>query len=295
MSAYKPWEAEFPQGISKNAWKKLQKKRKWEDQKEEWKARRKEKKVAARRRKAESKGIEGHDNNTKSAKKIIPQSQIPSNVEVIMDCEFDNLMSDKEIVSLSNQITRCYSAMRHSTHEVKLRVSSFNKRLRERFENTLPDYTKWKNICFEGNETLDELLPSDSPQRSRVIYLTADTDNELEELKDGDTYIIGGIVDKNRHKNLCLEKANKLGISVARLPIGKFIKMNGRQVLATSHVYEIMCMWFEQSQDWEKAFNVVLPPRKINSGACESVSKEDGNHAEQCTESKQEALPEGET
>ncbi|PVH16940.1 uncharacterized protein CXQ87_004498 [Candidozyma duobushaemuli] len=189
----------------------------------------------------------------------------PTNVEVVMDCDFDDLMSDKEIVSLSNQITRCYSAMRHSTHEVPLTITSFNKRLRERFENTLPDHSKWKNIKFEGDASLSDFISKKGYEPSKVTYLTADTENELEELTVGETYIIGGIVDKNRHKRLCLDKAKELGLKVARLPIGKFIKMNGRQVLATSHVYEIMCMWFEQQKDWEKAFNSVLPPRKLHN------------------------------
>lgn len=41
--------------------------------------------------------------------------------------------------------------------------------------------------------------PSRAAQDS-VVYLTADADDELMELKEGETYIIGGIVDHNRYK-----------------------------------------------------------------------------------------------
>ena len=41
--------------------------------------------------------------------------------------------------------------------------------------------------------------PSRASQDS-VVYLTADADDELMELKEGETYIIGGIVDHNRYK-----------------------------------------------------------------------------------------------
>ena len=36
--------------------------------------------------------------------------------------------------------------------------------------------------------------------KSSVVYLTADTEDELTELRPDETYIIGGIVDHNRYK-----------------------------------------------------------------------------------------------
>lgn len=36
--------------------------------------------------------------------------------------------------------------------------------------------------------------------KETVIYLTADADEELSELMPDETYIIGGIVDRNRYK-----------------------------------------------------------------------------------------------
>lgn len=235
---------------------------------------RRQKKLAAKQRKLERKlqGTENDENYHLDAKKKLPVSQKPSGIKVIMDCEFDELMSDKEIVSLSNQITRCYAAKRHSDYEVELVISSFNKRLKERYEKSILDYSRWKGIQFEENDTLLDILPKAESELSKCVYLTADTEEEITDLKEGHTYIIGGIVDKNRHKKLCLNKAKSLGLQVGRLPIGKYIQMNGRQVLATSHVYELMCMWFESNQDWEKAFNLVLPPRKLKAANASTPS-----------------------
>lgn len=270
-------KVDIPEGMSKSAWKKLQKQKRWEEEKDDYRLRRRDKKKAARARKAERKliGLQEDDNYHQQAKREIPATQEPSRVQIIMDCEFDELMNEKEIVSMSNQITRCYSAKRHSKYEVDLVISSFNKRLKQRFEKSLLDYTKWQNMTFKENDVLKELLPTDSEDLSKYVYLTADTENELQALEEGYTYIIGGIVDKNRHKQLCLNKANDLGLKVARLPIGKYIQMNSRQVLATSHVYEIMCMWFECGRDWEKAFNAVLPPRKLKNGIKEDSEAPD--------------------
>lgn len=38
------------------------------------------------------------------------------------------------------------------------------------------------------------------PIRQKIVYLTADSEEELTELRPDETYIIGGIVDHNRYK-----------------------------------------------------------------------------------------------
>lgn len=279
---------EVPQGMSRNQYKKILKQKKWDEEKDEYRQKRRDKKKLAKARKSERKaqGVEIEDNYHQQTKRAIVDEQIPTSVSVVMDCDFDDLMNDKEIVSMSNQITRCYSAKRHSLYDIDLIISNFNNRLRNRFDTSLSDYTKWQNMTFKENKSLEELLPEDEEERKKWVYLTADTEEELGELKHGETYIIGGIVDKNRHKRLCLEKAQRLNLRVAKLPIGKFIQMNSRHVLATSHVYEIMCLFFENGHNWEKAFNQVLPPRKLRGSSQEP--KTEPENEENFTDSESE-------
>ncbi|KAL7282698.1 hypothetical protein ACG7TL_004172 [Trametes sanguinea] len=98
-----------------------------------------------------------------------------------------------------------------------------------------------------------------------VVYLTADADDELTELKEGETYIIGGIVDHNRYKNLCLNKSKEHNIRSARLPIGTYLsELRTRKVLTVNQTFEILLKWVD-TRDWEQALYSVIPKRKFNT------------------------------
>lgn len=94
-----------------------------------------------------------------------------------------------------------------------------------------------------------------------IIYLSADSPNTLEKLEPNTSYVIGGLVDRNREKLLCQRRAEEKNIRTAKLPIGEYMQMASRQVLATNHVVEIMSKWLETG-DWGKAFMEVIPKRK---------------------------------
>jgi tRNA (Guanine-1)-methyltransferase len=63
-----------------------------------------------------------------------------------------------------------------------------------------------------------------------LTYLTADAEDEIQHLEDCKGYIIGGLVDRNRHKRLCLDKAQRLGVHAARLPISEHLQLAGSKV-----------------------------------------------------------------
>ncbi|CAE6455859.1 unnamed protein product [Rhizoctonia solani] len=101
--------------------------------------------------------------------------------------------------------------------------------------------------------------------RESVVYLTADAEDEILELKEGETYVIGGIVDRNRYKNLCANKARDLNIRSARLPIGRYLAdMPTRKVLTVNQVFDILVYWVT-TRNWEEAMQKVMPKRKFNA------------------------------
>ncbi|TIC34056.1 hypothetical protein E3Q02_03142 [Wallemia mellicola] len=162
---------------------------------------------------------------------------VHSGVNVVMDCAFDDLQVDREPTSLN--------------------VTSYNGKLKQRLDTL---NTGWD---------LDKISFTDKPIEEAYdvkdcVYLTADTDNVLTELDTSKHYIIGAMVDHNRLKNITVDKAKNLGMSVAALPISKYIKLSTRRVLTVNQVYEILIEYIKQN-DWEKAFFSVIPQRKLDT------------------------------
>ena len=69
----------------------------------------------------------------------------------------------------------------------------------EKIENTEPK----ENIDHEETKENTKSCFSEIFDLKKCVYLTADSPNTLESFEEDKIYIIGGIVDKNRHKNIC--------------------------------------------------------------------------------------------
>ncbi|ROW15579.1 hypothetical protein VPNG_02104 [Cytospora leucostoma] len=111
-----------------------------------------------------------------------------------------------------------------------------------------------------------------------IIYLSADSPHTLDKLEPNTSYVIGGLVDRNREKLLCQRRAEGKNIRTAKLPIGEYMQMASRQVLATNHVVEIMSKWLETG-DWGKAFMEVIPKRKGGRLRSEDADEQDEEDA----------------
>ncbi|MCJ1414563.1 tRNA (guanine(9)-N(1))-methyltransferase [Xylographa parallela] len=238
---------------------------------------------------------------------VLRAVQLP--ITVIVDCGFDDLMLETERISLAAQLTRCYSANYHAPFQFHMAVSSFGGKLKERFETVLSGHHhSWKGVrfldedfaaaaeqarewmagpqggvlagVFAGKASSDvDAEPVVDTGETETVYLTSDSPDTLTELKPYSTYIIGGIVDRNRHKGICYKRALDRGMKTARLPIGEYMDMASRFVLATNHVSEIMVRWLEVG-DWGEAFLKVVPKRKggVMKGA--GAVREEGNKEE---------------
>ncbi len=146
--------------------------------------------------------------------------------------------SPQEITSLCSQLAYVYSVNRRSSNPFRsLLFTSLNGRTLSRLEK-LNDagYKRWAGTEWwtDGYERLwlqnsagsapgdgeslrgapseeghaedneddndPEKLLATPVSQDRVVYLTADSTEILEELREGETYVIGGLCDHNRYK-----------------------------------------------------------------------------------------------
>ncbi|KAJ9100986.1 hypothetical protein QFC19_005382 [Naganishia cerealis] len=214
---------------------------------------------------------------------------------IIVDCGFDELMTDQEIVSMTNQLYFVHALNRMSSKPFRHCVfTGVNGRMKERLENKLHgEYKKFSRMEWRSEDVKDvrdalsrseeewenfkkgkKLARGANPfEGQEYVYLSADAEYELESLSESETYIIGGIVDRNRYKNLCQNKAEKLGIKTARLPIGKYLAdMPTRKVLTVNQVFEIL-LKFNELGSWQLAMEAVMPQRKYQIGGKRAMRK----------------------
>ncbi|KAJ7437076.1 guanine-1-methyltransferase-domain-containing protein [Mycena galericulata] len=191
----------------------------------------------------------------------------PFGGRVVVDLGFDEKMTEKEVQSLCSQLAYTYSANRNAGQHFSLIFTSLNGQTLARLESMSDaGYKRWINAEW-WTEGYERLWADDPAVKPTVVYLTADSEDELTELKPDETYVIGGICDHNRLKNECLNKAVASGIRTARLPIGTYLsELRTRKVLTVNQAFEILVHWVE-TRDWEAAFHAVIPKRKFEDNS----------------------------
>ncbi|CAI5784619.1 tRNA methyltransferase 10 homolog A isoform X1 [Podarcis lilfordi] len=239
------------EAMSKRQRKKLMKQKQWEEQRNLRKQKRKEKRL--KRKQERQSQLES--SNDGSFRKRLRRDVVPSTLRLIIDCSFDNLMELKDVKKLHKQIQRCYAENRKALHPVQFYLTSHGGQLKDNMNETDKGWVNWKDIHIKS-EHYSELM-----KKEDLVYLTSDSPEVLSELDESKAYVIGGLVDHNHHKGITYKRAQEEGISHAQLPLGIFVKMNSRKVLAVNHVFEIILAFLEK-RDWEEAFFTVLPQRK---------------------------------
>ena len=156
----------------------------------------------------------------------------------------------------------------------------------------LSGFRSWAGVTAHAEDYMTLAAPAKPGDHAglfpveRLVYLTADSPDEIERIVPGDVYILGGIVDRNRYPNITYKKAVSQGIRTARLPLGEHVKLqHGTTVLTVNHMVDILlyatkdyaptAIKAEREQavgadeggapgavDWQAALLAALPRRK---------------------------------
>lgn len=273
------------QPLSKKAMKRLKKAEEMKVKRKFQRAQRKERQKKAKEE-AKARGprvlAEGEDPPMSKwkQKKKLTRERVTLPQRVVIDCSFDSQMTDREVVSLVNQLARCYSCNNGSTHCLQFHLTSFGGKTEERLKTVLSGFENWRNITVDPRGYMDVF------KKEELVYLTAESPNVIQTLEDDKVYIIGGLVDHNRLKGITYKIAQEQGIATAQLPIGEYLQMASRKVLTVNHVFEIL-LKFKLNNDWEKTLLEVVPKRKgahsrvgDNADEDEDEDEDDGSAGE---------------
>lgn len=244
--------------LSKRQQKLLLKRQQWLDNKADRRVVQKMKRKQKRREKLEC----GKDTGP-SRKKLKSNTMKNSlcKIRVAVDCSFDDLMVDKDINKLGQQLQYCYSSNRRAKEPLQLYLTSINGKTKDRLDR-VGDYRGW-DIQTDSKSYREIFI------KNEIVYLTSDSPNVLQSLTPDKVYVIGGLVDHNHHKSLCYNLAIENEVSHAQLPIGDYIQLSSRKVLTVNHVFEILLRYTE-TESWKEAFFQVIPKRKQITDGCDA-------------------------
>eukprot|EP00003_Mantamonas_plastica_P031069 TRINITY_DN790_c0_g2_i6.p1 TRINITY_DN790_c0_g2~~TRINITY_DN790_c0_g2_i6.p1 ORF type:complete len:218 (+),score=82.51 TRINITY_DN790_c0_g2_i6:33-686(+) len=192
------------------------------------------------------------------------------------------IQGTKDVVSLCAQLKHCYGENKKKEHPCQLGMSGVGKEIRD----VVLGIDRWKTFVTVREEKVEEVY-----EKSSLVYLTSEATEVMTEIDPEKVYVIGGMVDHNKHKGLSMGKAQRLGLETMQLPIGEYIQaMESRKVLTVNQVFEIL--WhFAECGDWEKAFHSVIPKRKLENKVRKRSKKrklEEGQEEETGNEDDQE-------
>ena len=183
-----------------------------------------------------------------------------SRPKICIDLQYEELMSEKELIHLAQQLSRVYGFNRKSSDPCHLTFCH------------LPKDCKTRQICCDKSEGFanyilnfseKSLIDTFENRKQDLVYLTPDSDNLLEDIEDNKIYVIGGLADDSVKKLSSLSFATDQGLTTAKLPIDKYcsrIEGSFKQILTINQVFEILLNKI-QGFSWPQVFSQSLPSR----------------------------------
>lgn len=198
----------------------------------------------------------GHVDDFHDADDVQKESPGECDAWLVFDMAFDRDMNAAEHGALSRQVSMCVAANKRARRPFRLAAISTNEEDNDAVNpndpNDLPAGSRSKSPFVVDNA--DVANPAMGPNAwrrlpwtrwgarcggpktwqtfdaSRVVYLTADADDTLDTIRDGDVLVLGGLVDHREKPGMALDRAVDYGVApvrwrTARLPLGGHVRL----------------------------------------------------------------------
>lgn len=179
---------------------------------------------------------------------------------IVINCSFCESLAEREIVSLAKQIQMTYTYIRNSGSKVQLHLTSYGTTNNVARSLEAQGMKSWKIHTHE--KAFWDVFQTEVAQ-SKLVVLTPDAEEDLEEILEDEVYVIGGIVDRSVSKLQSLQQAESMGATKCRkLPLKRFGPSGCCPVLNIDCVVRIICEWIQKDGDWSQVFEECLPGRR---------------------------------
>ncbi len=196
---------------------------------------------------------------------------LTSDFIVVFDLDFNSSMGYNEIKSLIIQLGYCYSINKKNKNKISFYLTNYDGFIKEELEKMGSKfwYCNFEKEQFYNIEKLIKL-------NKEFIYLSPDSNEELNEVSTDKIYIIGGLVDKpvikdktllriSQINNLDFIKEKGIKIKSAKLPLFKYLNNIANPILNINTVFEILSNSMD-IKDWKKAMELSIPQRNLKKG-----------------------------
>lgn len=177
---------------------------------------------------------------------------------LVFDFDFAQHMRPQDISNTGKQITECYAINRK--HESPFHLH---------FTNSPPNNPIYKSFQMKRlnqNDldlaTITEKSYLELFDKERLVYLSPDARNTINEFKPDDVYIVAAFNDQANPQPLTYAKAKQDGIRCAKLPLDEYMDWGfGRKVLTIDAMMNIL-LTFYKTKSWNEAFKHI-PKRHL--------------------------------
>jgi tRNA (guanine9-N1)-methyltransferase len=188
---------------------------------------------------------------------------------LVIHCGYNDLMNPQEIKSLAQQLARCVAHNARAARPALLAFAGVTGPLEAALAKM--DGHAWPIVRLgEFGDPLPAptgraaavAASATTPFPPSLIYLSADADAVLDaEATDPRTaLVVGGLVDRNRHKGAATERADAAGVPAARLPLDS-VRLSASAVLTVDQVVDLLLRRGDGAA-WGEAAAAAVPRRK---------------------------------